>query len=341
MVVDFLKEYQVSLLEEKEELEAKKKSIKIQRDENAKFLAQLREEDELEFDALSPRRQNTDIRNKISDLEIKQQELLEESNCIKEKIDKLNTKLDEFNSVLKVAKKQASAREKRINGFLEDNDILKLKVLETQELERQRIARDLHDSSVQSLTSMVHKIELCSKLVDMDAIRCKLELSAMSKTIKEIIEEMRQMIYNLRPMSFDDIGFEVTLERELSKIQSKGMNINYSVEGEAYPVNPVVSLTLLRVIQEACNNVVKHAQASMISVKIQYEPDKLVCIVKDNGKGFVLSECDSCIREDNSGFGLSTMKERVCLLSGKLDIDSKINVGTKIIIEIPMIKEDI
>ena len=94
-----------------------------------------------------------------------------------------------------------------------DDELIKF-----QEQESERIARDLHDSTVQNLTSMIHKIELCSKLIDMDPIRCKLELTMMSRTLRDIINDTRQMIYNLRPMSFDDIGLEITIERASDKI---------------------------------------------------------------------------------------------------------------------------
>jgi two-component system sensor histidine kinase DegS len=82
-------------------------------------------------------------------------------------------------------------------------------ILQTVESERQRIARDLHDSTVQSLTSLTHKTELCLKLMDVDPIRCRLELTSQGKILKDIINELRNMIYNLRPMSFDDIGFNI------------------------------------------------------------------------------------------------------------------------------------
>jgi len=147
------------------------------------------------------------------------------------------------------------------------------------------------------------------------------------------------MIYNLRPMSLDDIGFEVTLERELAKIESRGINIGYSVEGEKIEISPVVSLTILRIIQEACNNAVKHANASMIKVKIKYIENKIFVVISDNGVGFNPDDTGLNIN-NNSGFGLSTMRERVSLLSGDIDIQSKINKGTKVMVEIPILKEE-
>ena len=217
------------------------------------------------------------------------------------------------------------------------DEIFRLKLLETQENERQRISRELHDSTVQNLTSLVHKTELCSKLIDMDKVRCKLELNIMSKTLRDIINDTRNMIYNLRPMSFDDIGLEVTIERALEKLESsETKKINFSVVGESYKINPVIGITLLRIIQEACSNAIRHADCSVIKVVLNYQPGTIILSIEDDGKGFVYEENECNCKADNSGFGLSMMRERVYLLSGKIDIHSKTNAGTKIQVEVPI-----
>lgn len=338
MVIDYLNKLKSELLEEKLNLEVKQNSIKVSLNENIKFIEKLKEEDSQIFDAFSPRKQNKDLRENIRSLENNQNELLESFEDVKSKLIDLKSRIDELDSVLRIAKKQ-KATQKSTNNQIEEKDFLKLKVLETQENERQRISRELHDSSVQNLTSLVHKMELCSKLVEVDPIRCKLELTAMSKTIREIIEEMRKMIYNLHPMSFDDIGFDVIIERELAKVQEKGIHTSYTVEGKPIPLKSVVALTLLRVITEACNNSVKHAKPSRITVKIFYKSDIIEIVIIDDGIGFDVIRQESEIREDYSGFGLSTMRERIDLLSGKMEILSELGEGTKITIEVPINKE--
>ena len=171
----------------------------------------------------------------------------------------------------------------------------------------------------------------------MDPVRCKLELTMISRTIRDIINDTRQMIYNLRPMSFDDIGLEVTIERAIDKIKNdKLCNICFTVEGESYKIKSVVGITLLRIIQEACNNAIKYAHANIISVKLIYEDDAVVILVEDDGTGFNIDNTDVSTRNDNSGFGLSMMKERVYLLSGEIEITSENNVGTKIQVKVPI-----
>lgn len=339
MIIDYLEKVNRELQDEKDNLEIKLSEVRLVMRENVKFL-QILEESKDNTEAFSPRNMNRSENERIEELQAEQKSLLESEQCLKLSINTLDSKIAESQSVLKVAKEQQETSDKLLTKNVSNMDFFKMKILETQESERQRIARELHDSSVQSMTSLVHKTELCSKLTNIDPIRCKLELLNMSKTIKEVIEEMRGMIYNLRPMSFDDIGFDVTVERELAKIQNDGIvNTSYSVEGENVTLKPVVGLTLLRIIQEACNNALKHADATMISVKIIYKKHKIKAIIKDDGKGFD-TEKEGGIKEDNSGFGLSTMRERIYLLSGKIDISSKLDCGTTITIEIPINKEE-
>lgn len=84
-------------------------------------------------------------------------------------------------------------------------------VFEIQELDRRRIARDLHDTSLQNLSHLIHKLELVSMYMDKDMIRAKLELASVSKNINHIIDEIRMVIYDLRPMVFDDLGLKMRL----------------------------------------------------------------------------------------------------------------------------------
>ena len=105
------------------------------------------------------------------------------------------------------------------------------KILEMQEKDRQRIARELHDSSVQNLTHLIHMIELSIMYIDKDSIRAKLELENCIKILKSTVEEIREVIFNFRPMSFDDLGFKQCIENFISdsKIKYKKCEIEYQI----------------------------------------------------------------------------------------------------------------
>lgn len=224
------------------------------------------------------------------------------------------------------------------------DDELRKKFLNIQESEKNRIARELHDTTVQNLTSLVHKTELCMKLVDMDTVRAKLEMQTMINALKDSINELRQIIYGLKPMSLDDFGLSVTVRKFIEQLNLEiKPKFFLEIEGfEPKDIDPVVSLTLFRIIQEACNNVIKHAQAERVDILIDYMDDLINVIVIDDGKGF---DHDEDVKKKNplSGFGLSIMKERTYLLSGTLKIDyndENDKTGTKIIVSIPITKCD-
>ncbi len=251
----------------------------------------------------------------------KLEQLLKEENMLQANVNRLNA---------------AGAMIEKSSKYHND---LGLSVLESQEKDRQRIARDLHDSTVQNLTGLVHKIELCSRLVEMDPPRAKLELTVLANNVKMVINEMREIIYNLKPMSLDDLGLAVTIERYAKQLMtSHDIKVYVKNNREIENILPVVKLSLFRVVQEACHNVIKHAKASRIDINIIYDIDNIIVSIKDDGIGFNSDKQMEMIPECNSGYGLSIMKERVYLLSGTVKIHSEINKGTNITISVPLTK---
>lgn len=212
------------------------------------------------------------------------------------------------------------------------------KILETQEMDRNRISRDLHDSTVQSLTSLGHKLEYCSKMVDRDPIQVKLELQAMGELNKEIINDMREIIYDLRPMSLNNLGLVSTVEAYCLHLRrSSNMEIDFKSEGTEKVLNSIASVTLYRIIQEACNNAIRHSMGKRISVTVSFKDNIVKMVIADNGVGFNLQDIENKAKENTChSFGLSIIKERVRLLSGSLSIDTKPGEGTKITVTIPI-----
>lgn len=339
MVVSYLEKLQSEYMQEKLNAEKELSDLQIHLRENVEFIKLLEETNDPNYESFTPREVNP--KNKVKILELREEQKTIQKSIDEQKIHLTDCKkkLEELMCVLGEAKKSMIENHEDILK----SETYRITLLETQENERQRISRDLHDYTVQNLTSLVHKTELCSKLVEMDPVRCKLELSMMSKTLRDIINDTRQMIYNLRPMSFDDIGLDITIERALDKLESSEQKkIKFSVEGEPYQIKPVIGITLLRIIQEGCSNAIRYAESSYIKVVLTYEPDNISVKIEDDGKGFDTTQISMDDRSDNSGFGLSMMRERVYLLSGNIEIESKINSGTKIFVNVPIKnKEDI
>jgi two-component system, NarL family, sensor histidine kinase DegS len=275
--------------------------------------------------------QNSDTNDLITEIEKIRSKIIELEN----NQNMLNCKIKGLKSAAKFIDsidKSSDSKESESIPKLTDKG---LGILEAQEIERQRIARDLHDTTVQNLTSLVHKAELSIKLIDIDTIRSKLELSNMSNTLKMVINDMRGIIYNLKPMTLDDLGLTITIQRYANRIINYN-NIQVKVTSNEEPkeILSVIKLTIFRIIQEACNNIIKHANATFVTIDINYLESNINVTIKDNGIGFYLDQIKSS--EQSSSFGLSIMKERILLLSGSLDIKSEKNKGTAVFLTVPL-----
>jgi two-component system sensor histidine kinase DegS len=138
-------------------------------------------------------------------------------------------------------------------------------------------------------------------------------------------------------MSLDDIGLTVTVERYASRLMDlHNINIIVRSNEETKEIHPVIKLTLFRIIQEACNNVIKHANASIVNIDINYEELKVCVIIKDNGTGFIINNNQGEGHGHSSSFGLSIMRERISLLSGTVDIKSEKGIGTTVSVSAPL-----
>lgn len=265
---------------------------------------------------------------------------LEYITGLKEKMETKQEVLVEFNKEeeeIREALLSLAEQQKSLQSCKKNKENYCIKILEQQENERQRIARELHDTTVQVLTNLVHKTELCSKVMDTDMIRAKLELEIMNNTIRYTINEMRNIIHDLRPMAFDDFGLITTIERMVSQLNAESeMHFQFRVEGENDNLPPVISLTLVRIVQEACNNAVKHSEAENVYIKFSFYESLVEVSIKDDGRGFNLKAAEEKRGKVNQGFGLSIMKERISLLSGEYKITTGANKGTHILVVVPV-----
>ena len=212
------------------------------------------------------------------------------------------------------------------------------KLLKTHEMDRNRISRDLHDSTVQSLTSFGHKLEYCTRMVDKDPAKVKLELQSLINMNKEIINDMREIIFDLRPMSLSNIGFVSAVESYCQHLRrNDNLDVVLKISGQEQELSSITSVTLYRILQEACNNSLKHSKANKIYIRISFFDDLFELDVDDNGIGFDLTMVEERAQEDFlHGFGLSTMRERAKLLSGTFSINSRPGFGTKIHVSVPL-----
>lgn len=208
------------------------------------------------------------------------------------------------------------------------------KMIEMLETERKRIVSELHDTSLQDIAHFVHKIELASLYIDRDPVRAKVELSAVSKGLHNVIEDIRSTIFNLRPMTFEDLGLKASFERLLDLLNAdKQYFMDIDIDDISCETDDYFCITLYRVVQECLLNIRKHSDATKVLFHCKKDIDKYDIVIQDNGKGFTMEEAED---KSNNHFGLALIHEGVGLLGGTIHVSSIVGKGTTIEIMIPI-----
>ncbi len=219
---------------------------------------------------------------------------------------------------------------------IKQKQYLGIKIIKAQEEERKRVARDIHDGPAQLIANLVIKTELCEKLIDMDKEKAKDELGSLKGFLRSSLSDVRKIIYDLRPMSLDDLGLVPTLQRYISNyVEESGILVEFLVLGNPKPLKSVIELAAFRIIQEALTNIKKHSAALDAAIRVEFTNEQINILISDSGKGFDTSGLKT-VNDEDSGYGLLSMKERVELLNGKFDLKSGIGMGTKIFVSLPL-----
>ena len=202
------------------------------------------------------------------------------------------------------------------------------RVVSAQELERQRLARELHDETGQALTSIL----LGLKRVE-DAASAS-EASAAAGELRDLVvttlQDVRRLAVELRPKALDDFGLVSALERLVETFHEQtGIEVDLEprLGEDRLPFD--VETTLYRITQEALTNVVKHAQAKHVSIVLTRRDGSVSAVIEDDGRGF------SSVSSNQDGLGLLGMRERISLVGGRLDVESSPGSGTTLSIEVP------
>ncbi|SHF89419.1 sensor histidine kinase [Ornithinibacillus halophilus] len=206
-----------------------------------------------------------------------------------------------------------------------------LKIIEAQEEERKRISREIHDGPAQMLANILLRSELVDRTFREGSTEEALqEIKSVRRMVRSSLYEVRRIIYDLRPMALDDLGLIPTIKKYVATTADyNNVKIDFQAIGEDKRLKQQYEIAFFRLVQEALQNAIKHANATLIQVKIEICSSNLTLVVKDNGQGF-----DPKIRRDKS-FGIMGMRERVEMFDGEININSKIGSGTTIIVSVP------
>jgi len=283
----------------------------------------------IQIDVAVAREQEQNLRRQRDELEIRLRNLGGTVVKAEQLVSQVGVVLDYLGNQINVAFSQMES--------LQNSHVLGARIIRSQEEERRRVARDIHDGPAQAIANIVFRAEVCERLIDTDTERAKIELKSLRAHIRNTLTEIRRIIFDLRPMAIDDLGLVPALRSILEAIRDQnGLFAEISVIGDERRIEDHIEIGVFRVAQEALNNVVKHANASTIRVRVEFAPNAVAVSVEDNGKGF-----DQSSEEATTGhFGLLGMRERLQLLDGTLTIKSAKGRGTKILITAPLQQPD-
>jgi signal transduction histidine kinase len=211
------------------------------------------------------------------------------------------------------------------------------RVVAAQEAERKRIARDLHDETGQALTAI--GLGLRALATNLNASHNKKQaltnLHRLEIMTNESLEELQRLITDLRPSHLDDLGLPAAIRWYAGRIQERfGLNIKVETSGPNTQVAPTIKITLFRIVQEALNNIIKHAEAQKVYILLDCEAEQIRVSVRDDGHGFDM-EAVAMERSRRPSLGLAGMQERAALLGGTVVISSRLGQGTLIEASIP------
>lgn len=220
-------------------------------------------------------------------------------------------------------------------GSLQDMQRLGISIIRAQEEERKRVARDIHDGPAQSMANIVMRAEFCLKLLELNPSMVSSELISLQQLVRLSLQDVRKIIFDLRPMVLDDLGLVPAIKRYLEDYKTQNNTIvEFVFLGKDNRFETSLEVAAFRIVQEALTNIKKHAKARHVLIKMELIPNKINVYIKDDGCGFSMDKLTP--RGDGSGYGLMGMRERIQLLKGGVTINSSPGKGTEISFWLPI-----
>ncbi|HZR54451.1 MAG TPA: sensor histidine kinase, partial [Streptosporangiaceae bacterium] len=259
----------------------------------------------------------------------------------------LGMKTEEQNKARKQMIAELAEANHRLEEMIAENTGLQAQLLtQAREAgagdERQRMAREIHDTLAQGLTGIVTQLEAAQQTGSEDERERR--ISNAKRLARDSLAEARRSVQALRPQALEDSRLPEALAEEVARWSAtSGVAGEMETTGEARLLHPEIEVTLLRVAQEALANVAKHAGAARAGVTLSYMEDLVSLDVRDDGAGFAVTESDGHHSGEShgdpaaGGFGLIAMRQRVTRLAGQLEIESEPGSGTAVSASLPAI----
>ena len=275
-------------------------------------------------------------REKESYLKARRDELQQRIKTVEVSVERAETISSQINVVLEYLSGDLN-QVTRILESAKNRQLIGLKIILAQEEERKRMAREIHDGPAQSLANLVLRTEIAERmLVKQEFQLVQEELMELKSQVRSGLEEIRKIIFNLRPMALDDLGLVPTLRKFVQDFEEKTkIRAVFETSGRELRMPSAMEAAVYRLVQEAFSNALKHASPTYVSLEMTFFPKRILIVIQDNGVGFDVEQT-MARSKTSSHYGLIGMHERVELLNGKIDIESARGQGTKITISIPV-----
>jgi len=244
--------------------------------------------------------------------------------------------LDRLAAALNTMLDRLEAYTQTIEAHRQQLRALSARVISAQEEERRRIARELHDETSQALTTLIINLDVAEQSLPDELAQTRETLRATRRLASQTLEEVRKLVYNLRPTALDDLGLVPALRwYARNHLERLGIQVELEAKGCTERLSPQVETALFRIAQEAMNNIARHAQARNAWVSLGVRDGQVTLLVEDDGRGF---DVDEVLRsaEEERRLGLFGIEERVALLGGTLTIESRPGQGTRLRVQVPL-----
>ena len=209
-------------------------------------------------------------------------------------------------------------------------------VVHAQEQEREWIALELHDSVAQELVRASYQTQICAALItEKNGLVVQAELTSLGNAVEESIRELRRVLAGLRPPAIDELGLCHALKEATEGLAQANILPNFETSGLPIRLEPSMEISIYRIVQEALNNIRRHAQASRVDVRLQFQKDHLSIEITDDGKGFNVTKTLQSSAAD-SRMGLTGIKQRAEWLGGSLLLESNESSGTNVVVRLPL-----
>ncbi len=295
-----------------------------------------------DLDVNLERYEKTDIRNYYTtmiEVQMRLQSMRAQVDQLQTRRDTLRQRQNLLADIVELLEQVAHELEHRskVPDLPFDPQTMIANIIQSQESERLRISLQMHDGPAQAMSNLVLRAEICQRLLDRDLDQARAELVALKNAVNTTLQETRKFIFDLRPMTLDDLGLVPTLRRYVAQITEKHkIDVSLMAQNLDQRLPGHYEVTIFRFIQEAINNIVRHSGATQARLMLDNSGHTLQILIEDNGSGFAVQDAIASAGT-RKNMGLANMRQQIeVLLQGEFGIESAIGRGTRVAATIPL-----